>query len=182
MRNLLLLIVTLFTASVFAQTDSTKVDVSELVKEQIEIAQAKQQYNTISGKEKDKTQTEVRKPYVVKRIPKKSAESGIAWKLLVMLVASGAAAAVIVYRRRKITDSTERDKDLKRNIKYIREERVIKKDNPYLRQIRFNLLAGAGKGELTEDAVTNAARKLQISREEILLANRIHSHKMLNAS
>ncbi len=185
----------------FAQTDTGKVDLTKLVREQIELAQAKQELvnadvtefnagDTLAAEiempepeiiKSQVAETFTRQPHVIRRIEKPKSDYSILWKFFVLTAASGMIFGYVFLRRRKKSIVVGREKDLKKKIVSLREERVIRKDNPYLREIRNNLLATAGKGELSEAAITNAARKLRISREEILLANRIHSHTMMNA-
>jgi hypothetical protein len=182
MRLFLLTIFFISSVVVFAQNDSTKIDISQIVREQIELAQAKQELETITKKEEQKTAEVTRQPYVIRRIKKETTgSSGNTWKVLILIGASATIFGYVYIRRKYSTVKNTDKKKLKRNIQSIREERVMRKDNPYLKQIRFNLVDSTGKGELSEEAITNAARKLRISREEIMLANRIQSFKMMNA-
>lgn len=200
-----------------AQTDTGKVDLSKLVQQQIQLAQAKQaaqllqstqiiQQPNVNQDEQavvdttfDQTEAIVqqaalitkednftaevvtRQPHVIKRIPKVVPDNGYIWKILVILTASAIIFGYVIYRRYAKMAVPKKKSNIKKNVTILREEKVGSKQNPYLKQIRTNLLATAGQGELSEEAITNAARKLRISREEILLANRIRSHQMMNA-
>lgn len=171
--------------TIFAQTDSTAVDsatvsLSELVQQQILLAQAKQEAEKIMKQEAVTATVETRQPQVIKRIRIATTDYSFIWKISVLVVGSSMIFGFVFYRRKKLSVAQLKQQDMKKKLTFLREEKVIPKQNPYLKQVRSNLLATAGQGELSEDAITNAARKLRISREEIMLANRIRSHQMMH--
>ena len=179
--------VTEVTAGSISEEDEGKIEKDDIIKmlQQEENVAENSKKETESAQVEDNVKSQSsfieRKPYVVKRIPLNKPGNSIGWKLLVIAVTALAAAGVIVYRRMKQKNNKD-ESSLKKNIKLIREEKVIRKDlNPYLMQIRKQLKDSAGRGGIDDKVVTETARKLRISREEILLANRIHKHEMKNA-
>ncbi|MBU1101662.1 MAG: hypothetical protein KKA84_14780 [Bacteroidetes bacterium] len=128
-----------------------------------------------------KSVPEKRKPYVARRIMKPVKSSGIVWKFLLLVTASAIAVVVVYFRRKTSAKKEDKDKILKKNIKLMREERIVKKDNPYLNEIRKRLKDGPGRTQLNDIIITKTARDLKISKGEILLANRIHNHEKMNA-
>jgi hypothetical protein len=188
MKRLLIALLLFSIMPVFAQVDSTvaindssKVDVSQLVRQQIELAQAKQEMQTIQETEKQDI-PERRQPQVIKRIKLASNNSSGLLEKFIFLSAAAIVIFGFVLLRRKMSEvKNKNEKNLKRNIQFLREERVMRKDNPNLKKIRFGLVNNTGIEELSEEAITYTAKKLRISREEIILANRINSYKMMNA-
>jgi len=98
----------------------------------------------------------------------------INWKIIVLLNAGFLAAIVVLLRRRKIELSKMRNKDLKENIKRLREEKIGSISDSKLKKIRTSLFGRKLKIDPNGAAITEIARKLSVSKGEIHLAAKLN--------
>ncbi len=95
-------------------------------------------------------------------------------KASILATASFISAAVIFIRRRKRKRKKQpTNKNLKENIKSLREEKVQIKGSSKLSSVRNRLTENTPAYNLTQGDVSRTAKRLNISKEEILLAQRL---------
>ena len=97
-------------------------------------------------------------------------------KASILATASFISAAVIFIRRRKRKRKRKKqptNKNLKENIKSLREEKVQIKGSSKLSSVRNRLTENTPAYNLTQGDVSRTAKRLNISKEEILLAQRL---------
>lgn len=151
-------------------------EIQLLVQRQIEEAKKKNLMATSKKEEvkPDPKPAEV-KP-VVKPVEEESFIESYLIKGAIMLVASAGVFVWLLKRKTKL-EKLQKQNQLRKNIKLMREEKFIKEIDPKLKEIRTKLtLTSVVLNE--EKKATAAARKSQIGKEEILLASRIRSHEM----
>ena len=106
----------------------------------------------------------------------KLSDTGI--KVLFLAFASLLAASVVFIRRKKYNRKFAADQTLKNNIKLLREEKVFVKSNNKLSGLRIKLKNSPALYIQSNKGLVKAARELNISQGEILLAAKIKSHEL----
>ncbi len=99
-------------------------------------------------------------------------------KVVILAFASIIAALVIVLRRKKSSKIFRTRQALKNNIKLLREEKIFIKQNNKLSGIRFKLKNSPTLYGHSKEGLLKAAKSLNISQGEILLAAKIKSHEL----
>ncbi|MBN1301124.1 MAG: hypothetical protein JW995_07890 [Melioribacteraceae bacterium] len=167
--SILLLILT--GSALASQSDS--VDVKAIVKQQIMEAQQKQ---TISETSKSHRLVKKSSPVVVEASSESENFSFPFLQFIILGSASLIAAGVVLKRRLKMKKIADRIK-LKQNVKALREERLVKEIDPRLKYIRKRLCLNSIYLKKPEKEIIIAARKLQLAKEEFLLASRLNAHQ-----
>ncbi|MBU1097643.1 MAG: hypothetical protein KKB34_14265 [Bacteroidetes bacterium] len=98
-------------------------------------------------------------------------------KMFVLFIVASVAAGFVIKRRLKIKKISDRIK-LKENVKAMREEQLVKTMDPRLKSIRKRLCLTSTYLNKPEKEVILAAKRYQISKEEIYLASRLNMYKM----
>jgi hypothetical protein len=83
----------------------------------------------------------------------------------------------VLIRRIKIKKKRVRRKKLVKNINSIREEKVIVKEDPKLKDVRIKLKSNP-EHFITENSFDETAKELNIAKGELLLAARIKSYEL----
>ncbi len=162
--------------TVAADTDS--VNISQMVVAQINAAREKQkQSQSISDSQIQNVTSNAElqsSPGFLDEVKKQlSISDDTLLKIAILSSASFLAMIIILIRRRKLRLVQPPDNDLRDNIKLLREEKIKIQGNSKLSSVRNRLADSSPAYNLTNDAVSNSARKLNISKEEILLAQKL---------
>lgn len=154
-----------------AQT-SDSVDIKAMVKQQILAAQEKEKNksNVITTSEMISVN-----PVITKQNIK--GDSTVYIKFGVLLLASLIAAGFVIKRRMKVK-KIENRLNLKKNIKAIREEQLVKEIDPRLKSIRKRLCLTSNYLNKPEKEVIFAAKKMSLAKEELLLASRLQNFRV----
>lgn len=174
--------------AVITENETDKVDISEMVREQIAAARKK------ADEEKSTPVPHIDVPKPAKNV---KSEAGLLMsirnkiplsddsliKISVLSAFSLLVFGFIMSRRlllRKKRPKNKHDlKGLKQNIALIREERPIRvRKNNKLKTVRSRLLKKYSKVNMTNESISKTAKELKISKGELLLAERIRMHKM----
>lgn len=155
-------------SSLFATT-ADSLDIRKLVYKQIEEAKAKQN-NEVRTQVVSGASTLV--PTNAISSSENSEQSYTFYKILFLFAASGMVGAIVYYNRRK-KQNIEQTIQLKKNIQMMRQEKFIKRIDPRLKQIRTQLCLNSTQLK----GITNAARKLNIGKEELVIASRIEEYQ-----
>ncbi len=84
-----------------------------------------------------------------------------------------------LFSKKIFSKSGGKEKELKKNISLIREEKPVKiKDKNKLRSIRSKLIKNYSAKELNDENLSRKARELKIAEGELMLAERIKMHGM----
>ncbi len=94
-------------------------------------------------------------------------------KILILAIASFLATLIIIIRRKKSRKLIHSDNSLKGNIKLMREENIRIQGNSKLSSVRNRLSEKTPEYNLTSESISNSAKRLNISKDEILLAQRL---------
>jgi len=197
--TLLLIVSTLFISEVFCQnsnqdalhnasadissintlaTDTDSVNISQMVLAQINTAREKEkQSQNVSNSQIQFIPSKAAvqdSPGFLEEVKKQfSISDDTMLKISILLSASFLAMLVIFMRRRKLRLSQPVDSNLKDNIKLLREEKIKIQGNSKLSSVRNRLTESTPAYNLSQDVISNSARKLNISKEEILLAQKL---------
>ncbi len=106
-----------------------------------------------------------------------STEGGAAWKYYLMGGAAAFSMLFVGVRRAAKKKQSEKVNELKRNIRMMREEKVIMLDDTERKMVRESLSNPSRKLVQDERFITSAAKKFNISKGEIELAARVRSAK-----
>lgn len=186
MKKLMLYIVfcsITFNISVLAQENDT-VDLKSIVQAQIERARAKQNQKsmmsvntvkTISTKKVDKPEAN----FLDKVYYQAAKNNWLFSKIGTLFLLSIVLIVIILFRIKKI-NKLAKNLNFKQNIKKIREEHLIKKIDPRLKEIRTRLCLNSFYLNSSTIDISSVARKFQIAKGEILLASRIRSLQLNN--
>ncbi|MBL1212549.1 MAG: hypothetical protein HND52_04210 [Ignavibacteriae bacterium] len=136
-------------------------EVLEKEKEKIEIYKAEQQAKVNSAKKNTAGITQEVK-----------AEDDIYLKLYIVLTAVFLATLVVAYRRRKAIEKTLRERQLKKNIKLMREETPYTNAEDELKDLRKIMLNAAEMSDSANE-LTMGKDNFRLSKGEILLAEKI---------
>ncbi len=99
-------------------------------------------------------------------------------KIKILVFASIIAAFVIVIRRKKSSKLFRTKQALKNNIKLLREEKIFVKHNNKLSGVRSRLKNSPSLYNQSKEGLLKAAKELNISQSEILLAAKIKSNEL----
>ncbi|MHB1687339.1 MAG: hypothetical protein ACYCVH_08190 [Ignavibacteriaceae bacterium] len=161
-----------------AAADSDSVNISQMVLAQIEAARKKEeQANTNPAPQiqvvVNNNQAKNSSNLIEELESKISIPEDVLMKVSILGSASFLSAVVILVRRRKNRRKQPANKNLKDNIKSLREEKVQIQGNSKLSSVRNRLAENTPAYNLTQEAVSSAAKRLNISKEEILLAQKL---------
>ena len=106
-----------------------------------------------------------------------STEGGAAWKYYLMGGAAAFSMLFVGIRRAAKKKQSDKVNELKRNIRMMREEKVIMLDDTERKMVRESLSNPSRKLVQDERFITSAAKKFNISKGEIELAARVRSAK-----
>ena len=162
-----------------AGTDSDTVNISQMVAAQIDAARKKEeQINNNPALVIQSNITQNTKPASLNLYDELktrfSIPEDVMMKASILATASFISAAVIFIRRRKSKRKKQpANKNLKENIKSLREEKVQIKGSSKLSSVRNRLAENTPAYNLTQGDISRTAKRLNISKEEILLAQRL---------
>ncbi|HUX92256.1 MAG TPA: hypothetical protein VMV36_00500 [Ignavibacteriaceae bacterium] len=162
-----------------AGADSDTVNISQMVAAQIDAARKKEeQINNNPAMVIQSNITQNTKPASLNLYDELktrfSIPEDVMMKASILATASFISAAVIFIRRRKSKRKKQpANKNLKENIKSLREEKVQIKGSSKLSGVRNRLAENTPAYNLTQGDISRTAKRLNISKEEILLAQRL---------
>ncbi|MHB8578626.1 MAG: hypothetical protein ACYDA4_02055 [Ignavibacteriaceae bacterium] len=167
------------TAFNYAGVDSDTVNISQIVAAQIDAARKKEEQiknnpvQVVPSNISENTNPASLNHYEDLKtrfaIPK-----DIMMKASILASASFLSASIIFIRRRKVKRKKQpANKNLKENIKSLREEKIQNKGSSKLSSVRNRLSENTPVHNLTPNDISNTAKRLNISKEEILLAQRL---------
>jgi hypothetical protein len=162
-----------------AGTDSDTVNISQMVAAQIDAARKKEeQINNNPALVIQSNITQNTKPASLNLYDELktrfSIPEDVMMKASILATASFISAAVIFIRRRKSKRKKQpANKNLKENIKSLREEKIQIKGSSKLSSVRNRLAENTPAYNLTQGDISRTAKRLNISKEEILLAQRL---------
>ena len=162
-----------------AGADTDSVNIAQMVALQVEAARKKEELNNYTQVADVKTQITKSNNLGLSNIYKEienrlSIPEDVMMKASILISASFLSTAVIFVRRRKMKRKKQpANKNLKDNIKSLREEKIQIKGNSKLSSVRNRLTENATAYNLNQEDASRAAKKLNISTEEILLAQRL---------
>ncbi|MHB8338404.1 MAG: hypothetical protein ACYC49_11335 [Ignavibacteriaceae bacterium] len=162
-----------------AGADSDTVNISQMVAAQIDAARKKEeQINNNPAPVIQSNITQNTKPASLNLYDELktrfSIPEDVMMKASILTSASFLSAAVIFIRRRKRKRKKQpANKNLKENIKSLREEKVQIKGSSKLSSVRNRLAENTPASNLTQGDISRTAKRLKISKEEILLAQRL---------
>lgn len=162
-----------------AGADSDTVNISQMVAAQIDAARKKEeQINNNPALVIQSNITQNTKPASLNLYDELktrfSIPEDVMMKASILATASFISAAVIFIRRRKSKRKKQpANKNLKENIKSLREEKVQIKGSSKLSSVRNRLAENTPAYNLTQGDISRTAKRLNISKEEILLAQRL---------
>ena len=162
-----------------AGADSDTVNISQMVAAQIDAARKKEeQINNNPALVIQSNITQNTKPASLNLYDELktrfSIPEDVMMKASILTFASFLSAAVIFIRRRKSKRKKQpANKNLKENIKSLREEKVQIKGSSKLSSVRNRLAENTPASNLTQGDISRTAKRLKISKEEILLAQRL---------
>ncbi|HUX60649.1 MAG TPA: hypothetical protein VMV32_05010 [Ignavibacteriaceae bacterium] len=162
-----------------AGADTDSVNIAQMVASQVEAARKKEELNTYTQVADVKTQIPKSNNLGLLNIYKEiesrlSIPEDVMMKASILISASFLSTAVIFVRRRKMKRKKQpANKNLKDNIKSLREEKIQIKGNSKLSSVRNRLTENATAYNLNQEDASRTAKKLNISTEEILLAQRL---------
>ena len=162
-----------------AGADSDTVNISQMVAAQIDAARKKEeQINNNPAPVIQSNITLNTKPASLNLYDELktrfSIPEDVMMKASILTSASFLSAAVIFIRRRKSKRKKQpANKNLKENIKSLREEKVQIKGSSKLSSVRNRLAENTPASNLTQGDISRTAKRLKISKEEILLAQRL---------
>ncbi len=171
-----------------AATDTMKlsaadsINISALVQTQINKARAK-----LNSAENDVIKTEAPAPVQEKSwfeglgLPFNLSDS-LTQKILIIVLASFLVLGFVFIKRLKSAKKKKPEKILKRNVAFIREERVLKVENNKLSSVRQKLSADPNYLNSSADNLTKRAKELNIAKGELILAAKIKSHELAKVS
>ncbi len=167
------------TASNSAGADSDTVNISQMVAAQINAARIKEeQTNNNPAPVIQSSIQQNNKPGSLNLYDELksgfSIPEDVMMKASILASASFLSAAVIFIRRRKSKRKKQpANKNLKESIKSLREEKVQIKGSSKLSSVRNRLAENTPAYNLTQGDISRTAKRLNISKEEILLAQRL---------
>lgn len=162
-----------------AGADTDSVNIAQIVASQVEAARKKEELNNYTQVADVKTQIPKSNNLGLLNIYKEiesrlSIPEDVMMKASILISASFLSTAVIFVRRRKMKRKKQpANKNLKDNIKSLREEKIQIKGNSKLSSVRNRLTENATAYNLNQEDASRTAKKLNISTEEILLAQRL---------
>lgn len=163
----------------YAGADSDTVNISQMVAAQINAARIKEErINNNPALIVQSNMPQNTKPAsmnLYKELETKfSIPEDVMMKGTILASASFLSATVIFIRRRKNRRKKQpANKNLKDNIKSLREEKIQIKGNSKLSGVRNRLAESTPVHNLNQEDVSRTAKRLNISKEEILLAQRL---------
>ena len=168
-------------ASANSQADS--INISQMVAAQIEQARRKQLAEKSQPKAAETktlpdntTQTTANFP---SNLPVAlNISFGTMMKISIMGVASVMAVLIIFIRRKRFNKTFRTKRSFKDNIKLLREEKIIAKKYPKLSDVRNKLGNSPSIYNYSKEGISKAARELNISQGEIMLAAKIKAHEL----
>ncbi len=172
-----------YSANDSSMSSADSVNISQLVAAQIQQARDRQlsaQAVTAAN------QTKLPQVKTIKTVQAVSGNSPIVFqisydtmmKILILGSASVMAVLVVFIRRKRYNKKFNAKKSFKDNIKSLREEKLFVKNNPKLSEVRNKLGSSPSIYNYSKEGVSNAARDLNISKGEILLAAKIKAHEL----
>ncbi len=96
-------------------------------------------------------------------------------RLGILLFASVASFGWVAYRRLKLKKNNG-SQELKEKIKVLRTEKIKYEMDPRLKVIRKKLLETVPGSQIQFDTISNNAKRLNISKEEIAIASRLNMY------
>jgi hypothetical protein len=181
MRSLISIMFYLTALTLNAQIASDSVNIKVIVQNQIKAAQE------VLEKEKEKIEVykaeqqaklnEGNKNAAVKQEVK--AENDIYLKIYIILIAVFLVTIAVAYRRRKANEKALREKQLKKNVKLMREEIPYTNAEDELRELRKIMLNAAEMSDTAND-LTMGKDNFRLSKGEILLAEKIMAKRKGN--
>lgn len=162
-----------------AGVDTDSVNIAQMVASQVEAARKKEELNNYTQVADVITQIPKSNNLGLLNIYKEmesrlSIPEDVMMKASILISASFLSTAVIFVRRRKMKRKKQpANKNLRDNIKSLREEKIQIKGNSKLSSVRNRLTENATAYNLNQEDASRAAKKLNISTEEILLAQRL---------
>ena len=157
--------------SVNAQSNDT-VNIRALVKQQILAAQEKSKKQSIKLQQQSVTPVEQQN-----LAETNTGFPALFWKLGILIAASLVAVGFVIKRRLKFKKIEGRLK-LKKNIKAIREEQLVKEIDPRLKSIRKRLCLTSNYLNKPEKEVIFAAKNMRLAKEELMLASRLRKYRV----
>ncbi|WKZ70152.1 MAG: hypothetical protein QY331_02640 [Melioribacteraceae bacterium] len=149
------------------------VNVREIVQKQIEEAKKKEAKAVKHIPASMKPVKMVEKPV----INIQTTDYTLIGKIVVLGLSATIILSVVAIRRRKLRSHTS-SSDLKTNIQLMRQEKFIKPIDPKLKKLRTNLCLNSKYLNNSESDITNAARKYNIAKTELLLAARLRNQTL----
>ncbi len=166
------LIISLACVPLLGQTKNDSIDIKAIVKQQILAAKERQNQQILLKPEPYKAEQ-------VSMIPATKADftDPLYIKIGVLALASFIAVGFVLKRRMKMR-KIENRMNLRKNIKAIREEQLVKEMDPRLKSIRKRLCMTSNYLNKPEKEVIIAAKKMSIAKEELMLASRLNNYKV----
>ena len=172
-----------YSANDSSMSSADSVNISQLVAAQIQQARDRQlsaQAVTAAS------QTKLPQVKTIKTVQAVSGNSPIVFqisydtmmKILILGSASVMAVLVVFIRRKRYNKKFNAKKSFKDNIRSLREEKLFVKNNPKLSEVRNTLGNSPSIYNYSKEGVSKAARDLNISKGEILLAAKIKAHEL----
>ena len=183
----------LATDSIGIAMDSTitvdSVDIRGMVQEQITAAkkkmleEKKSPAGVLINKKKALKESNIEEPFgIVNKIRELFARSNENIASVALLAGSTFLVfGTVLLRRFKIKKKNIRHKKLVKNINSIREEKVAVKNDPKLKSVRTKLKSNPEQFS-GENALTQTAKELNISKGELMLAAKIKSYELSKIS
>ena len=162
-----------------ASSVADSIDIRKIVNDQIE--QARKKEETAKTIPATVSATVVTAGLSGNEVPSFSAwyKNELIWKGGLLAVVSVAALTFVLIRRRKVNSPKKLQKALKKNIKNLREEKLIETGDSKLSAIRNRLRKNIKTYSENGGRFAQKARELNIAEGELLLAARIRSHEMI---
>ena len=181
----LILIITGVSLLANTDIDEGEVNVHQLVQKQIENVKTKEE-NQIQEKQTPEIQISKQQPVIQPVVREESKTQSISsssgftpfeMKLVILGSFSSLVLFVVGIRRikkNKFETKNTPDAEFKKNIQMVRAEKFIRPIDPKLKKIRTNLYLNTRYLNETNSSVSDAAKKLNIAKTELILAARFN--------
>ena len=161
-----------------SEKSSDTLNISQIVMAQINAARKKEENRNQLATNKDNDLALINptqnSPGFISELERQlSISPDVFLKILILTSAALLAAIIIVIRRRRARKSIKPENNLKGNIKLMREENIRVQGNSKLSSVRNRLSDRTPEYNLTNESISSSARKLNISKDEILLAQKL---------
>ncbi len=160
-----------------SEKSSDTLNISQIVMAQINAARKKEENRNQLATNKDNDLALINptqnSPGFISELERQLSISPDVFLKILILTSAALLAAIIIVIRRRARKSIKPENNLKGNIKLMREENIRVQGNSKLSSVRNRLSDRTPEYNLTNESISSSARKLNISKDEILLAQKL---------